>query len=191
VFDVLAALFSAPSYTRRFAADLEDAFPHVPFPTDLDVFRQAVEVGERIRRLQTFDLQPEQRFWTARLEGSPKDRTLAVLRTGSGFLDQGNGFGTIRLNPTLRLERVPLRVWEFAVSGYRVVYRWLDARNGLSLDEVIDEETGDTLQRQVLDLVARVAAYLAACDAAEPVLEAALASSLTKNDLKYGQAALL
>lgn len=191
VFDVIVALLSAPSYTRRFASDLEDAFPHVPLPADRDIFEQAAEVGARIRRLQTSDSQPEQHFWTARLEGSPKDRTLAVSKIGSAFLDQGNGLGTIRLNGTLRLERVPVRVWEFAVSGYRVVYRWLDARKGLSLDEVIDEESGETLQRQVLDLIARVAAYVDACEAAEPVLEAALASPLTKSDLKYTQSALL
>jgi predicted helicase len=191
IFDAVVSVLSAPSYARRFAADLEDAFPHVPFPADLDVFRQAAEVGERIRRLQTFDMQPEQRFWTARLEGHAKDRILAVPKIGSAFLDQGNDFGTMRLAGTLRLERVPLRVWEFAVSGYRVVYRWLEARNGLSLDQVIDEETGETLQRQVLDLIARVAAYIDACDAAEPILEAALASPVTKSDLKYTQAALV
>ena len=191
VFDAIVALLSAPSYTRRFAADLEDAFPHVPFPADLDLFGQAREVGARIGRLQTFDLQPEQLFWTARLEGSPLDRALAVPRIGSAFVDQGNGFGTVRLNQALRLERVPLRVWEFAVSGYRVVYRWLDARSGLSLDEVTDEESGETVQRQLLDLVARVAAYIDACDAAEPILEAALASPLTKSDLKYTKAVLL
>jgi hypothetical protein len=154
------------------------------------VFQHSAEVGARIRQLQTFDAQPEQRFWTARLEGSSKDRVLAVPRIGSAFLDTGNALGTVRLNETLRLERVPVRVWEFAVSGYRVVYRWLDARNGLSLDEVIDEQTGATLQRQVLDLIARVAAFIDACDAAEPVLEAALASPLTMSHLKYTQSVM-
>lgn len=191
VFDAIVALLSAASYTRRFAADLEDAFPHVPFPTDFGVFREATNVGARIRGLQTFELSPEDRFWTARLEGSSQDRTLAVPRIGSAFLDQGNGFGIIRLNPTLRLERVPVRVWEFAVSGYRIVHRWLEARNGVSLDEVMDEDTGETLQRHLLDLVARAAAYIDASDAAEPILEAALAAPLTKSDLKLGEPALL
>jgi predicted helicase len=185
------AHLSSPSYTRRFAADLEDAVPHVPFPSEVHVLQQAAQIGARVRSLQTFDLQPEDRFLTARLEGDPKDRTLAVPKIGSAFLDQGNGFGTVRLNATLRLERVPTRVWEFTVSGYRVVYRWVEARNGLSLDEVIDEDTGETLQRQLLDLVARVAAYIEACESAEAVLEATLASPLTKNQLTYFQQALV
>ena len=71
-----------------------------------------------------------------------------------------------------------------------MIYRWLDARSGLSLDEVVDEETGETIQRQLLDLAARVAAYIDACDAAEPVLEAALASPLAKSELKYTKSAL-
>lgn len=34
VFDAILALLSASSYTTRFAFDLEDDFPHVPFPAD-------------------------------------------------------------------------------------------------------------------------------------------------------------
>ena len=39
LFDVILALLSATSYTVRFAEDLEDTFPHIPFPADPELFR--------------------------------------------------------------------------------------------------------------------------------------------------------
>ena len=41
VFDAMLALLSATSYTARFAEDLEDTFPHVPFTADPAVFAGA------------------------------------------------------------------------------------------------------------------------------------------------------
>jgi predicted helicase len=38
VFDAILCLLSARSYTRRFAEDLEDVFPHIPFPARHPVF---------------------------------------------------------------------------------------------------------------------------------------------------------
>ena len=44
-FDAILALLSATSYTLRFAEDLEDVFPHVPFPGDYALFLEAAALG--------------------------------------------------------------------------------------------------------------------------------------------------
>jgi hypothetical protein len=53
-FDAILALLSATSYTLRFAEDLEDVFPHVPFPGDHALFLDAVALGREIRAVETF-----------------------------------------------------------------------------------------------------------------------------------------
>lgn len=54
VFDAVLCLLSARSYTLRFAGDLEDVFPHVPFPADHGAFVRAAALGADIRAIQTF-----------------------------------------------------------------------------------------------------------------------------------------
>jgi len=75
VFDAILCLLSASSYTRRFAEDLEDTFPHVPFPTRHQVFNNAVRVGREIRAIETFARLPGaayRRPGFARVETSPR-----------------------------------------------------------------------------------------------------------------------
>jgi len=64
------------------------------------------------------------------------------------------------------------RTWEFAVSGYPVLHRWLRARNG-------DEITA-VLQRNILDVVGRINESLHLFDEADRVLAEAVEASLTR-----------
>ena len=50
------------SYTLRFAEDLEDVFPHVPFPARHAIFRDAVRLGHEIRAVETFARQPGEAY---------------------------------------------------------------------------------------------------------------------------------
>ena len=67
VFDAMLCLLSARSYTRRFAEDLEDVFPHVPFPARHAVFEDAVRVGREIRTIETFAREPQRSISPSRL----------------------------------------------------------------------------------------------------------------------------
>src|SRR5258708_26204526 len=62
VFDAILCLLSATSYTLRFAEDLEDVFPHVPFPAEHAVFIEAVRIGGLIRAVETFARQPGEAY---------------------------------------------------------------------------------------------------------------------------------
>ena len=174
VFDAVTALLSATSYTRRFAWDLEEAFPHIPFPAQADIFAEAAAVGAEIRALQAFARAPGGRFQSARLEGRATGVTLGVPPIRDAFAERGDGTGSVALqeDQSLRLARVPQRVWEFAVSGYRVLPRWLLARNGEALDAA--------LQRAILDVAWRIEELLHWFDAADAVLDRAVARPLTR-----------
>ncbi|WP_295638755.1 type ISP restriction/modification enzyme, partial [Novosphingobium sp.] len=74
IFDAMLCLLSASSYARRFAEDLEDTFPHVPFPADPAVFARAAAVGREVRALEAFQRAPAPAFRTrefCKLVGEP------------------------------------------------------------------------------------------------------------------------
>jgi Type ISP C-terminal specificity domain len=180
VFDAALALLSASSYTRRFAFELEDNFPHVPFPADPETFAEAARVGARPRAIEGFTAEPGPAFRAARLVGHATGPTLDVPSPARAFTDAG-GTGTVALlrNQSLRMTDVPERVWRFEVSGHRVLYKWLRTRNGTPLVGAI----GAALLREVLDTTARIAELLFLFDQADAVLENALAAPLTRADL--------
>jgi hypothetical protein len=177
VFDAIAALLSAPSYTHRFAADLEEAFPHIPFPADATVFAEAARIGAEIRGLETFARPAAGAFRTARIVGTaPAGACLAIPSLSEAFVSAGDA-GRIALvaGGGLALDQVPSAAWHFAVSGYRVLYRWLAARNG--------EAWNATLQRGALDLVNRLTELLHWFTLADAVLVQAVATPLTRTRL--------
>jgi hypothetical protein len=176
VLHAITGLLSATSYTRRFAWDLEEAFPHIPFPADPAVFEEAVRIGAEIAALETFARQPAEPFRTARLAGRASGVTLWVPPIGQAFRADESGSGAIPLQQdgSLRLAGVPKRVFAFGVSGYRVLYRWLAARAGESLADV---------QGDALDVAWRLTEVLHWFDQADPVLEAAIANPLLRGAL--------
>ncbi|MFM9935139.1 MAG: type ISP restriction/modification enzyme [Novosphingobium sp.] len=174
VFDAILALLSATSYTRRFAEDLEDVFPHIPFPADHDVLMRAVTVGRQIRTVETFARQPEARFRPAafcRLATEPRaDDVVGPATMRDGAIDlcpDGRG----------RITGIPDAVWSFAVSGYRVLPRWIEGRRGLPADLAF--------VRELRDVAARIAELIHRFDEADLVLNDTLADTLMRAELGF------
>jgi len=179
-FDAILALLSASSYTTRFAFDLEDEFPHVPFPADPAAFAEAAQIGSRIRALEGFSAPPSPEFCAARLVGRASGPVLDLPPPSLTFTSAGaTGAVALRRDQSLRIVDVPERVWRFQVSGYSVLYRWLRARNG----EAITGASGANLLRAALDIVWRIAELLFQFDRADEVLCRALDAPLTRADL--------
>ena len=152
VFDVFSAYFR-----RRlpvlFAEDLEDVFPHVPFPAQHNAFLDAVRLGREIRAVETFGRQPAgeyRRSGFVRLETQPGE-TLGAVE----FVD---GTTTLCADGSGReFSGSPESVWNFSVSGYRVLPRWLDGRAGLPIDINFINELRDICGRiaELIDLFAQ------------------------------------
>jgi predicted helicase len=157
-FHAILALLSATFYTLRFAEDLEDVFPHVPFPGDHTLFLAAAELGREIRALETFARPPSPNFLT---------RTLARVETQpSGTLDASDwseGEFFLCADRTGRVSGVPKEIWDFSVSGYRLLPRWLDARKGLAAEHALITQMRDVVGRiaELIDLFARADTLLA------------------------------
>jgi hypothetical protein len=173
VFDTILALLSASSYTLRFAEDLEDVFPHVPFPAKRALFDEAAAVGAQIREVETFARPPRPEFLTdkiTRVETAPHG---PLAEIGPGSWDEGelilceNGSG--------RISGIPAAVWQFSVSGYPVLPRWLAARKGI-------EVTHDFLN-EFRDITGRINELIHLFDEADIVLQKAVNHSLTRERL--------
>ena len=171
MFDAMLALLSAASYTVRFAEDLEDTFPHVPFPADPAVFAAAAKLGRQIREVETFARKPDARFL--------KGLTLPDEPKGSlGAVDWDEGMITLCADGSGKFGPIPRPVWDFAVSGYRVFPRWLAAREGAIVDGAFTREVRDLVGRigELIDLFAR----------ADSVLASAVDSPLSRAALGLG-----
>jgi predicted helicase len=175
VFDAILALLSASIYTTRFAYDLEDDFPHVPFPAGPAAFGRATHIGSRIRALQTFTDPAAPAFRRARLVGHAAGR-LAVPTPQRAFAAAA-AIGQIALvsDRSLRIDNVSERAWQFSISGYPVLYRWLRTRNG--------QPVNAALQRQILEIVSRIEELLHLCDEADALIAVALERSLTRKQI--------
>ncbi|MGH6924966.1 MAG: type ISP restriction/modification enzyme, partial [Propylenella sp.] len=175
VFDAILCLLSARSYTLRFAEDLEDVFPHVPFPAEPAIFEDAVRVGREIRAVETFARPPGEVYRRpdfARVVSEPRGAVVPVEYADGAITlcDDGSG----------RITGLPLSVWDFSVSGYRVLPRWLEARIGLLADLALVSE--------LRDICGRIAELIELFAEADTVLAATLHETLTREALGFDSA---
>jgi hypothetical protein len=170
IFDAILALLSARSYARRRAEDLEDVFPHVAFPADLDEFQNAARIGAEIRAVETFERPPvAQPAAFCRLASQPAGDVAAV--------DYQDGAIALCADGSGQITGITREVWDFAVSGYRLLPRWIEGRIGLPADLA--------LIREFRDVAARIAELIHHFDEADLVLEATLANTLTREELGF------
>jgi Type ISP C-terminal specificity domain/N-6 DNA Methylase len=169
VFDAILALLSATSYTARFAEDLEDVFPHIPFPAIRALFDEAAAVGAEIRAVETFARAPAEKYarGLARYE-TPAQGPLAPINYRDGGI-------TLCADGSGRISHIPEAVWSFAVSGYRLLPRWLAAREGV--------EIGDRFVPDLRDVAGRIAELIDLFQAADSILVRTLDNPLSREAL--------
>lgn len=173
VFDAILCLLSAQSYTLRFAEDLEDVFPHVPFPADHAVFVRAAQLGARIRAVQTFDpVHPPVRL------ADPNFVRLSTAPTPGAGLEPSDPEGdrlTLCADGSGQVDGLPAELWSFEVSGYPVLQRWLEGRAG----EPVDLALFDAFR----DVCARIAEHIDLAAQADTILGEALGATLNRDAL--------
>ena len=171
VFDAMLALLSATSYTLRFAEDLEDVFPHIPFPSALAVFERAAAIGAEIRAVETFARKPGDAFLTKALAKEESDPA-GVL---ADSIDWRDGEIILCADGSGRVSGIPENIWQFAVSGYRLLPRWLSARAGQTVDRAF--------MKSMRDVAGRIAELIDLFDRADIVLADALVETVTRQKL--------
>ncbi|WGM38569.1 hypothetical protein AMEJIAPC_01472 [Caulobacter sp. NIBR1757] len=175
VFDAVLCLLSGSSYTTHFAEDLEDVFPHVPFPADRSVFDDAARVGAEIRAVETFARVPSPQF----LKGLAVNETAATGKLAA--VEYEDGSIALCADGSGRIVNIPEAVWSFSVSGYRLLPRWLAAREGIELP--------DDFVPQVRDIVGRIAELIDLFVSADSILKRTLEDPLSREALGFSPSA--
>lgn len=177
IFDAILCLLSATSYTRRFAEDLEDTFPHIPFPADPAVFARAAAVGREIHALEAFQRDPAPEFrpkaFCKQAADTDDGAVIAEVAFSEGELSLWKGDG----KAVTAFTGLPEAVWTFSVSGYRVLPRWIDGRKGLPFT--------DALKTELRDVAARIHELIHWFAEADLVLEATLLKTISRTGLGF------
>lgn len=140
---------SFATFDLNFADDLEDVFPHIPFPAQHKVFLEAAELGAEIRAVETFVRPPDRNFMPKSFAPAPKGKIRAPAYADGSFEFCENGAG--------KLSGIPPEVWHYSVSGYELLPRWINGRVGLDVDLALATELRDICGRiaEMIDLAAK------------------------------------
>ena len=152
VFDCILCLLSAKSYSLDFAEDLEDVFPHVPFPAQHKTFLEAATLGAEIRAVETFARPPSTEFLPAslcRFSTPPKGKIINPSYADGSFEFCEHGAG--------KATGISADIWHYSVSGYELLPRWIRGREGLEVDLSLATELRDICGRiaEMIDLSAK------------------------------------
>lgn len=122
VFAYVFAVLNAPSYHERFAPNLAQGFPRIPFPARLETFVDLSQLGTQLLGAHGLsDGSAGVRFTGA--PGPVADRP---------SWDEGR----LRVSERGYVEPVTEAAWDYSVSGYRVLENWLRrGRAGLDLGQ--------------------------------------------------------
>jgi len=117
------AILHAPPYRRRYLSELQRDFPRIPWPSSRASFERLAEQGKHLIELHLGD---SAQGTAVELVGEPNrlviERGFPKLNGGVVQLNRSSGF------------RIPsVDTWMFQVGSYRVIERWLKARQGRKL----------------------------------------------------------
>lgn len=177
--DVAAYVYAAlggQSYTRRFWNELETPGPRIPLTKDGKTFAEAATLGRKLIWLHTYaerfrggdrgDVVPQGKATT--IKGISADPAQYPAEYGYDSVKREITVGDGRIGP------VAPEVWEFEVSGLKVVQSWLAYRmkkragkKSSPLDDIRPEHWTARMSDELLEMIWVVEATLAM----EPELE--------------------
>ena len=135
VFSYVAALLASPTYTLQFKEDLIRPGLRVPLTADTKLFAETAALGRQVIWLHSFG----ERFADGKPAGAPRlpdDRKPDYPKAGAISNKPENFPDSLDYDAALRrlkigtgyIDRVPLAVWEYEVSGKQVLRQWFSYR---------------------------------------------------------------
>lgn len=137
VFRYIYALLHVPAYRTRYVDLLRHDFPHIPLPTDRELFVALAEQGAELIRLHLFEGPAPATSTSFPIPGNNEVAPGHPRFSTSNEKDPSDG--RVYISPDRPgtagqyFQGVPRRVWEFHVGGYRPCEKWLKDRRRLEL----------------------------------------------------------
>lgn len=183
--DLLAYVYGVlaqPGFTARYRVELGSREVHVPFTKDGELFSRVGDVGERLLWLHTYG---ERFAGDGRGQGQvPQGRARCMVAVPGDAAGYPEHYDYDAATQTLKVgagEFAPVSkaVWEFEVSGLKVVQSWLGyrmkrkaGRSSSPLDEIRPEHWTSDFTTELLELLWVLEATLAEYPAMERLLGA-------------------
>lgn len=163
LFAYACAVLGSHAYTERFWDELTIPGLRLPITKNYGLFRRGVELGSELVCLHTFG----ERFCPAgKRREVPAGRAKNTEAVPSGPEQYPDSFSydpdtqTLTIGATGEIAPVSSEVWEFEVSGHRVLYSWLAyrmadraGRKSSSLDGVRPESWTWEMTDELLELI--------------------------------------
>ena len=127
IFQYIYALLHSPSYRNRYSEYLMIDFPRIPLTSNRNLFGELRGHGQSLLGLHTGLDAPE---WITRypIQGTHVVESLEYEPQAANFA------GRMNINSTQYFEGVPREVSHYTIGGYNPALRWLQDRQGQTLD---------------------------------------------------------
>jgi predicted helicase len=168
LFSYIAAVLANPAYTSRFADDLLVPGLRVPLTADASLFAEASAIGRRVLWLHTYG----QRFSdpaTGRPPGPPRvpgirrPQVIATIPDTEVGMPESVEYDAVEQVLSVgvgRIHPVEPAVWDYGVSGMKIVKRWFDrrkrqpdGRRSSPLDDIVALSWPPEWTSELLDLL--------------------------------------
>jgi hypothetical protein len=182
------AILAQPEYTRRFAEELASKEVRVPLTKDKKLFAKVSEFGKELIWLHTYG----ERLHNADHPAGqiPKGKAQCIKAVSDQESKYPNEFQYDETTKKLHVgdgefAPVPLAVWEFEVSGFKVVQSWLGYRmrersgkKSSPLDDIRPRVWTREFTRELLELLWVLEITIAGYSKQQQLLEAVLEGDL-------------
>ncbi len=185
-------ILAHPGFTKRFAENLKTQEIRVPITKDLKLFQSARDMGKRLLWLHTYG---ERLIPTGKKRGvipaGVAKCTKAVPESNERYPDKYSYDSDSRILHVGDGEFGPVaqEIWDFEVSGLRVVKSWLDYRmkaghgkKSSPLDDIRPERWTSEFTTELLELLWVLEATLAEYPKQKELLEAIVKGPLFQAD---------
>ncbi len=171
LFYHISAILNTPKYREECAGYIEENWPRIPIPEDLELLQASAMLGQQVANLLRseviFKVPDELRTIAIPTRSDGKQLTEADLQVTVRYGrigkyeprsdDTGKMTGRLWWNNVAYWDNVPKNVWSFTIGGYPVVKKWLDYRH---IDKLGRSLHSDEI-RYLTEMVQRIAALLA------------------------------
>ena len=168
------AILNAPSYTTRFREQLATPGPRIPLPGCADLFSRGVALGRTIASWQAGQTTAADSDVTVVVPLGPELPQTCRFADGTLYVGDGAIMGVTRA------------VWEFEVSGLRVIRAWVrgrcqvaSGRKSSPLDELRPASWSGAMTRSLLGLLHTVSGLIAL----GPVLDELVSEACKSNQI--------
>ena len=134
IFHYIYAVLYAPTFRTKYAQFLRIDYPRIPFTTNMELFAEFVNLGERLVGLHLLK-SPELDPPTCRFEGQGDARVAKTKAQGFRYdADEER----VYVNRTQYFGPLPREIYEYRIGGYQVCQKWLKDRRErrLELDDI-------------------------------------------------------